>query len=100
MYFLSVSRSATAQYRADNAEDDRVTVIASTASPYKFAASVYRSLTGEDAQSDLAALDQLCALTGVEITYPLCGLESRTVRFKEVIEAEQMRAAVTAFAEQ
>ena len=96
----AVACSATAQYRADNAEDGRVTVIASTASPYKFAASVYRSLTGKDAHSDLAALEQLCEVSGVEITYPLCGLESRTVRFKEVIDPEQMRAAVTDFAEQ
>ena len=96
----AVACSATAQYRADHCEDTRMTVIASTASPYKFAASVYRSLTGKDAESDLAALEQLCEVSGVEITYPLCGLESRTVRFKEVIDPEQMRAAVTDFAEQ
>ena len=96
----AVACSAAEQYRSDNTDDSRVTVIASTASPYKFAASVYRSLTSQEAESDLAALDQLCKTTGVEITYPLCGLESRTVRFKEVIDPTEMRAAVTDFAVQ
>ena len=94
----SVACSAAAQYRADHAEDDSAIVIASTASPYKFASNVYRSLTGKKADSDLAALEQLRAVSGVEITYPLRGLESRTVRFKEVIAPEEMRSNVLDFA--
>ena len=93
----AVACSAVAQFRTE-AADDRACVITSTASPYKFAASVYRSLTGMEATSDLCALDQLKETSGVEITYPLRGLESRTVRFKEVIAPEEMRAAVTEFA--
>jgi len=96
----AVACSAAAQYRADEPQDNRITVVASTASPYKFAASVYRALTGKDADSDLAALDQLRKVSGVEITYPLRGLESRTVRFKEVIAPEEMHRAVTDFAKQ
>ncbi|MBQ7320847.1 MAG: threonine synthase [Clostridia bacterium] len=96
----AVACSAAAQYRADMPQDDRVTVIASTASPYKFAANVYRSLTGKEADSDLAALEQLREVSGVEITYPLRGLESRTVRFRETIMPQDMRDAVTDFAKQ
>ena len=96
----AVACSAAAQYRADFPQDDRITVVASTASPYKFAASVYRSLTGKEADSDLAALEQLYHTSGVEITYPLRGLESRTVRFKQVINPDEMRANVVDFAKQ
>ena len=94
----AVACSAAAQYRTDEPGDDRFIVIDSTASPYKFASNVYRSLTGKEADSDLAALDQLKAVSGVEITYPLRGLESRTVRFREVITPEQMRDNVLDFA--
>ena len=62
--------------------------VASTASPFKFAADVYMSLTdGTKLPRDpLSALDQLAAeLTGADIPYPLCGLRERTVRFRETI---------------
>jgi threonine synthase len=94
----AVACSAAAQYAADHPQDARITVVASTASPYKFASNVYRSLTDREADSDLAALEQLREASGVEITYPLRGLENRIVRFKEVISPEEMRQNVTDFA--
>ena len=94
----AVACSAAAQYAADHPQDARITVVASTASPYKFASNVYRSLTDREADSDLAALEQLREASGVEITYPLRGLENRIVRFKEVISPEEMRPNVTDFA--
>ena len=66
--------------------------IASTASPYKFASSVYESLTEKTAPEGPAALDALSEYTGVEITAPLAGLDKKTVRFSRVIEKDDMPA--------
>ena len=95
----AVALSAAEQYLADKGEAVVPMVVASTASPYKFAADVYTSLSGgEKLPSDpLSALDQLTEETKVAIPYPLCGLSERKVRFTEVIKAEDMPAAVLAY---
>ncbi len=92
----AVAVSAAAQYRADSA-DNRPMIVASTASPYKFAADVYTSLTGQKAATDLEALDLLSAKTGTEITYPLRGIGTRTVRFENVVKADEMADAMFAY---
>lgn len=74
--------------------DTRPIITASTANPYKFARDVYRSLTGENANGDLEALEQLHELTGEDIPYPLLGIGERRVRFDEVISVDAMKAAV------
>ena len=89
----SVAIYAAEQYLADTNETLPL-VIDSTASPYKFANNVYRSLTGKDPESDLAALDQLTKLTGVEIPYPLVGLGERKVNFTKVCNRTEMAKAV------
>ena len=92
----AVAVSAAKAYIADS--DDRCPmVVASTASPYKFACDVYTSLYGEEPVSPLAALDQLCEKTGVEITYPLRGIGERTVRFTDVIDASEMERAMLSY---
>ena len=73
-------------------------VVASTASPYKFAADVLKSLSGEKPDDDLAALELLSRLTGTEITRPLRGLEARKVNFTDVIDSKDMLAKVYEFA--
>ena len=72
-------------------------IVASTASPYKFAADVYKSITGNSASSDTNALDELSALTNTEITYPLRNLTERKVNFTTVIESEDMLNEVYKF---
>ena len=69
-------------------------VVASTASPYKFAADVYKSVTGKNSSDELFALDELTALTGVEIPYPLKGIGERKVRFDTVINKQDMPCEV------
>ena len=73
-------------------------VVASTASPYKFASDVYASIKGETPADGLMALDMLTELTKVEIPYPLKDIASRKVRFEEVIDASEMPAKVLEFA--
>ena len=67
-------------------------IIASTASPYKFASAVYEALENKEAPEGPAALDALTELTNVPITAPLAGLDKKTVRFTRVIEKEDMPA--------
>jgi len=69
-------------------------VVDSTASPYKFANNVYRSLTNTSPTSDLGALDELSALTKTEIPYPLAGLAQRKVNFTSVCDRTEMANAV------
>lgn len=69
-------------------------VVASTASPYKFAADVYESVTGKKPSDELAALDELEKLTGTEIPYPLRGIGERKIRFERVIDKENMKTEV------
>jgi threonine synthase len=86
----SVAISSAKQYLADEKNAAKRIIIASTASPYKFASSVYESLKDEKAPEGPAALDALSGLTGVEITAPLAGLDKKTVRFDRVIEKDDM----------
>jgi len=69
-------------------------VVASTASPYKFASDVYKSITGKAPTDELSALDELKALTGTEIPYPLKDIDKREVRFKTVIDKADMPAEI------
>ncbi len=74
--------------------DDRVTVIASTASPYKFANSVLKAL-GEDVPDDkFKTLDKLSKLTATDIPAPIASLKTAKVRFKDVYSKDDMINAV------
>ena len=72
-------------------------VVVSTASPYKFAADVYKSITKTQASDGTAALDELSALTNTEIAYPLKNLNTRKINFDSVIETQDMLKAVYKF---
>ena len=72
-------------------------LIASTASPYKFASDVYASLTGSK-HEDLESLSLLSKISGTEIPSPLANIGERTVRFDGVYAVDAMPDAVSAFA--
>lgn len=93
----AVAVSAAERYCDEN-RDGKITVVDSTASPYKFAADVYTSLGKEAPADQLDALEALSKYTGTEIAYPLRGLGERKVRFDKVCEAEEMPAQVLEFA--
>ena len=92
--YLSDTHTAVALCSADKyiAEtgDNTPMVVASTASPYKFAADVCKSLGMERPEDDMDALDMLSAFSKTEISYPLRGLADREVRFTRVIDANEM----------
>jgi threonine synthase len=74
--------------------DDRPTVIASTASPYKFANSVLSAVSQEKAESEFDTVRLLSEVTKTEIPEPIKALENATVRFKEICEKDDMLNAV------
>lgn len=92
----AVAIHAAEQFLTDSGNTEPI-VVDSTASPFKFAGSVYRALTDQDANSETDALDQLSVLTGTPIPYPLAGLTKRPVRFTECCEVGDMRKAVLNF---
>lgn len=89
----AVAIHAAEEYTAQSG-DGKLTVVDSTASPYKFANHVYRAVTGEEATSALDALSQLSQATGTEIPYPLTALEQRKIRFTQVIERTEMEKTI------
>jgi threonine synthase len=83
------------------------TIIASTASPYKFADAVYESLFGkfESVQNEIETeegitieqtevMTELEKFTGICIPKPLIGMTDKEIRFSEVLEKSQIKDAV------
>ena len=82
------------EYRARSG-DSTPAVIASTANPYKFSASVLEALGGGRADWDeFQKLQGLYELTGCEIPAPLAELKGKAQRFTEVCERDDMRDVV------
>ena len=93
----AVALCAAEKYISESG-DNTPMVVASTASPYKFAADVCSSLGLNKPEDDMDALDMLAAFSKTEITYPLRDLDKRNVRFTEVIDACDMLEAVKKYA--
>ncbi len=73
------------QYRAQTG-DATPTVIASTASPFKFCRAVVEALGGKLEQDDVSQLDALTALTGLSAPAPLQALKGKQPRFDRVVD--------------
>ena len=71
-------------------------VVASTASPYKFCASVLTAIEGNADGDEFAMLADLESKTGVNAPEQLRGLENKEVRFNNVCDkdADSMRKVV------
>ena len=78
--------------------DETKTVIASTANPYKFGAAVYGAVGGDCTGLDeFTVIERLEEKTGTVIPQPLAATKNKEVRFKGVINRENMPGAVTDF---
>ena len=93
----AVGYSAALEHRANGSVNP--IILASTASPFKFASDVYTAVTGEKATDELAAVDELSLKTGKKIPMPLDGIGTRTIRFNDVISVSSMKDTVLSFAE-
>ena len=83
------------QYIAQT-KDEKKIILASTASPFKFASDVFVSLTGKPAKDEFSALEELRDYSGVEIPYPLRDLDKKEVRFSKIIEKDDMKSEIIA----
>lgn len=94
--YLCDPHTAVGMYCADKyTEENNSTneiVLLSTASPFKFAASVYKALTKCMPPEGYEALSALSDLTSLPISTPLAGLDKRNVRFDRVCEPSEMAA--------
>lgn len=76
--------------------DTTPVVIASTASPYKFAKAVLASVTDETLpQDEFSMVDELSAKTKTAVPAPLASLKDAKERFSLVCEADEMPNVVT-----
>lgn len=74
--------------------DTRPVVIASTASPYKFAANVLDALGKAASDDEFATVEELSALTNTAIPAPIKALRGKEVRFNNLCEPATMDEAV------
>lgn len=84
------------QYRKETGDQTK-TVVASTASPFKFCDAVLDALNVTDKATGTALLDQLAEVSGMPAPQPLATLKDKQVRFTSWTDKEQMRAVVTDF---
>lgn len=92
----AVAFSALESYRKEHLDTTK-TVVASTASPYKFAQNVYRSIYDDDSHNDLEILNELSSATGTLIPTPLLNLDKKEVRFTAVTTPDNMYDEVLRF---
>ena len=74
--------------------DDTLSVVLSTASPYKFCSSVLDAMGVTEQREGTAILEQLEEKTRTVAPAPLKGLRDKTVRFTDVTEKQNMTQVV------
>ena len=76
--------------------DDIPTVIDSTASPYKFSASVLNAVLAGKAPelNEFEMVDELHNVTGADVPKPIASLKDKEVRFSDVCNKEDMSQMV------
>ena len=84
------------QYVKETGDSVTPTIIASTASPYKFSKSVLESLEMPVPEDEFEAMAALQNLSGVEAPKQLWALQEKPVRFRETVPQEQAEAFIRA----
>ncbi len=74
--------------------DETKTVIASTASPYKFASSVLGAITDNIPEDEYEQIDELNRISGLPVPKALAELKNKPVRFTGSIEKSEMEETV------
>ena len=93
----AVAAAVYDMYKAETG-DQTPTVIASTASPYKFTRSVMTAIDpAYDSQEDFTLVDKLEELSGVKVPQAIEDIRSAEVLHKTVCEKEDMEAVVKGF---
>ena len=74
--------------------DDTVTVIASTASPYKFSGSVLSALGVDTDADEFALVDKLADASKLPVPASLAALKDKDIRFSKTVDKADMKAYV------
>ena len=77
--------------------DETPTVIASTASPYKFAPAILDALGGSESEKPYEQLAELNSKTGWEIPQPLGSLRDKAIRFTGVCDNDKTSMQATVY---
>ena len=93
----AVAVHAAKEYASEYKPADKMLVV-STASPYKFAADVLLSVSGDRPEDDLMALEALEKRTGTPIPSPLAAILTKSAIHTGTIDRDDMKAAVREFA--
>ncbi len=88
--------SAVHRKYVEETGDKRTTIIASTASPYKFTRSVMRAIEGRERpeEDDFTLADELEKLSGVEIPKAVSSIRNAPVLHERVCDKEAMKSQV------
>lgn len=90
----AVAATVYEKYKKDTG-DDTVTVIASTASPYKFTRSVMNAIDSKyDSMSDFELVDELSKLSNVAVPKAIEEIRTAPVLHDTVCEVDEMSASV------
>lgn len=94
----AVAAAVHEKYKAETG-DDKVTVIASTASPFKFTRSVMSAINGETYadMEDFALCDELSRIGGVAVPRAIEEIRSAEVRHSTVCDVPDMKKSVEKF---
>jgi threonine synthase len=93
----AVASAVYDKYQAETG-DKTVTVIASTASPYKFTRSVMNAIdSAYDSKTDFELVDELSALSKVPVPQAIEDIRSAEIRHTTVCEKEDMEKVVKGF---
>ncbi len=92
----AVAMSVYREY-LEKTKDETPCVIASTASPFKFAASVIEGLGESVEEDEFENLVSLAAYSGMECPEQLATLKNKEVRFSAVCQKEDMQAMLYRF---
>ncbi|SDA23589.1 threonine synthase [Ruminococcus sp. YE71] len=80
-------------YKAQTGDNTK-TIIASTASPYKFSGSVLSAIGENTDAEEFELVDKLAEVSGLKIPASLAALKNKAVRFDKVIAKDEMKEYV------
>ena len=90
--------SAVYQKYREASKDDTVTVIASTASPFKFTRSVMNAIDGKyDAMSDFELVDELARIGRLDVPNAIAEIRTAPVVHDNICDKTEMKAVVKHF---
>jgi threonine synthase len=96
-YMLDTHTAVAVKVYSDYRErsgDNTPTIIASTASPFKFSRAVLSAVTGDAPENEFEAAENLSKISGLKLPQSLSELVSKPIRFKETQDADNLPAYV------